>query len=594
VTPAQIAELQRTDTLLRNDITALQRLAQEFSSELAMLGADVEQIKRNLQALSDRTTRIENQLAKMPKITGVVNTGFRVASAQQEGLGGKKKDGGDSVSANGGKKDGGGFSVGGVDSGRATPRLGLTDRDGRFLNQSESILERVNAFYDIDLGVTAPISDVATARLLLNAGNYMRGYLGNRISQVNPFIDGGVEGVTTYPNFTFEDVVPYYLYIEAPIKVGGVGTQLTVGKFGHQFTPYTLKMVDVDSYFYNDKTDLGDYPLTGARANFRAGGLNFSTYAGVHQNEYSQLSSTAGFIQPGFYLHDVNKWEPHGSFGPAIALATGALPGSAMIEQSAGVRATWNSKKVQVGGTYLTGVASTSSDPDNNIADLTRQLTVYGFDVNVQALKWLALSAAVTQSGWDGQTNQSIQWHSFGISDNDRRAWDLRATAPIGKLQLSGFYKRIGDGFDAPGSWGRMGNWINPRGIEGFGGMAEYPLGHKLTLEAEAADYNYTDLRRAGVPSSDLMYGRAGVRYGLSARGSFDLGVEYVNYDPDNSGGVDRTERYYNVGYTHQFSPNLTWRLVYQLMDVDDKGIFEVPRNDYMSHIIATQFTARF
>jgi hypothetical protein len=44
VTPAQIAELQRTDTLLRNDITALQKLAQEFSSELAMLGADVEQI----------------------------------------------------------------------------------------------------------------------------------------------------------------------------------------------------------------------------------------------------------------------------------------------------------------------------------------------------------------------------------------------------------------------------------------------------------------------------------------------------------------------------------------------------------------------
>jgi hypothetical protein len=67
-----------------------------------------------------------------------------------------------------------------------------------------------------------------------------------------------------------------------------------------------------------------------------------------------------------------------------------------------------------------------------------------------------------------------------------------------------------------------------------------------------------------------------------------------VNYDPSEAGGLDRTERYYNVGYTHQFSPNLSFRLLYQLMDVDDRGMFEVPRNDYMSQIIATQFTARF
>jgi hypothetical protein len=579
VTPAQIAELQRTDTLLRQDITALQRLAQEFSSELAMLGADVEQLKRNLQALSDRTTRLEQAFARLPKITGNVNTGFRAAKVNQDYPDAKKFSS---------------STFSGIDSNRARPRLGVVDRDGRFLNQSDSILEPVNAFYDIDLGVTANISDVATARLLLNAGNYLRGYLGNRLSQVNPFIDGGVEGVTTFPNFTVEDVIPYYLYIEAPIKIGGLGTQVTVGKFGHQFTPYTLKMVDVDSYFYNDKTDLGDYALTGGRANFRAFGLNFSAYGAVHQNEYSQLSSTAGFIQPGFYLHDVNRFNPHGSFGPAIALATGVLPGSSLIEQSAGVRATWVGKKLQVGGTYLTGVASTSNDPSVNVADLFRQLSVYGVDINAQPLKWLSLSAAVTQSEWDGQTNQSTPWQTFGIGENDRRAWDLRAAVPIGKLQLGGYYKRIGDGFDAPGSWGRLGNWINPRGIEGFGGTAEYPLGNRLVLDIEGAKYNYSNLRRAGLPSSDLTYGRAGIRYGLSARGSFDLGVEYVDYDPDNPGGVDRTERYYNIGYTHQFSPNMSWRLVYQLMNVSDRGLFELPRNEYEAHIVATQFNVRF
>src|SRR5438270_6748563 len=92
VTPAQIAELQRTDTLLRNDITALQKLMQEFSSELQMLGADVEQLKRNLQALSDRVTRLEYTVSRIPRITGTVNIGFRAANANADESHHKKGD----------------------------------------------------------------------------------------------------------------------------------------------------------------------------------------------------------------------------------------------------------------------------------------------------------------------------------------------------------------------------------------------------------------------------------------------------------------------------------------------------------------------
>ena len=88
-----------------------------------------------------------------------------------------------------------------------------------------------------DLGITARLSDVATARLLLNAGNYVQGYLNNSISTVQDF-----------GNNTLENVRPYYMYLETPVSAGSLGASLTVGKFGQQFTPYTLKMVDVDSY----------------------------------------------------------------------------------------------------------------------------------------------------------------------------------------------------------------------------------------------------------------------------------------------------------------------------------------------------------
>ena len=72
--------------------------------------------------------------------------------------------------------------------------------------------------------VSPPTSATSPPRgLLLNAGNYLKGYLGNRISQVNPMIDGGADGVSVTPTFTVEDVIPYYLYIETPMKIGGGG-----------------------------------------------------------------------------------------------------------------------------------------------------------------------------------------------------------------------------------------------------------------------------------------------------------------------------------------------------------------------------------
>lgn len=598
VPPETLNEINRQLGLLRSDVTALQKLAQEFSSELAMLGTDVEQLKRNVLALADRVDRTEKTIARMPKITGAANFGARFSGVTSNAPGFEQRTTGAGA-------------IGGLGLPLVPGVPGVVDRDGRILNPSNSLLERVNAFYDIDLGITAPISDVATARLLLNAGNYLRGYLGNRVSSVNPFIDGGAEGVTGFPSFTVEDVVPYYLYLETPIKIGGAGVQLTVGKFGHQFTPYTLKMVDVDSYFQNDKTDLGDYPITGARANFHALGLDVSLYGGVHQNEYAQLTSTAGYIAPNSYLSgngvidvaglplalaDNSRFQPQGSFG----FTTPGF-GSTLLEQSAGVRATYTHKRFNIGGTYLvaggstatTEGATTGAGLGARTSDVFRQLNVMGVDLGVRLFKNLEFSAAVTQSRWDGQFEENTQ-KFLGINENNRRAWDLRVKIPIGGARLAAFYKRIGDGFDAPGSWGKIGNWYNPRGIEGFGGEGEIPIGNRLSLAMETGAYNYRGLERAGLAGSDLIQLKGDVRFRLSSRNTLSLGAEYVRYDPDRPGGVNRTERWYNAGWAHQFNPNMSFRLMYQFANIDQAGVFESPRFDYETSIIATQFQVRF
>jgi hypothetical protein len=517
------------------------------------------------------------------------------------------------------------------------------------MNANHNLLDRVDAWYDIDLGVTANISDVATARLLLNAGNYLNGYLNGRVSQVSPFINTGIEGksLTGANNFTVENVTPYYLYLETPLKIAGAGTQLTVGKFGHQFTPYTLKMADVDSYFYNDKTDLGDYPITGARLNFRALGLNFSAYAGVSDTSYAQLTSTAGNIGiPGLYAGnlagtDNTKFQPQGGFGPflpaavtpALAMLTGPggfAPGFApytvgiggtTLEQSAGVRASYVAKKFQVGATYLVAAGESADTQPAAVAafapgpaDLFRQLSVYGADFNIQPVRWLGLSGSVTESQWNSRISGlgDPSHELFGISENERLAYDLRVKIPISRAQVALFWKRIGTAFDAPGYWGRMGDWINPRGIEGFGGNIEIPLVRRLVFYAEGADYNYFDLHESVGPagaaagliptpigSSDLLYANAGIRFPLSSRNSVDLGYELANYRPNSAAGgatpgLKRLEQYYNVGFAHQFNPGLSWRLLYQFMDFHSGGFFDAPGFHYTGAVLATQVQLRF
>src|SRR5262249_24568244 len=68
----QRAEQER----LRGAVDTLQRLMREFQDTLAALGADVDQLKRDVAALAERLGRVEEAIAKMPKITGTASVAF--------------------------------------------------------------------------------------------------------------------------------------------------------------------------------------------------------------------------------------------------------------------------------------------------------------------------------------------------------------------------------------------------------------------------------------------------------------------------------------------------------------------------------------
>jgi hypothetical protein len=515
---------------LRKDLDQLRSLMTTFQDTLAALGTDVDQLKRDVAALGQRLTALETEVHKMPKITGNAMVGFYGSYRNKSG----------------------------------NP-VGATDIDNRPLSPATNVLQGVKSVYDIDLGITARLSDVATAHLLLNAGNYLGGYLNNSLSTVQPFY-GNPAGNQT----AFENVTPYYLYIDTPISLGSLGASITVGKFGQQFTPYTLKMVDVDSYFDNEKTDNGDYNITGGRVNFKIGGFGIQAYAGQHNTvAYSQPSSTAG-IGP-FPVALVGSLVPGG--GPFFEQPTPATT----LTQSAGAHVTVGIPfKGRIGGTYLQGGSSNVAGPN------PARLQVYGGDVEVAPVKYLRIEGEYAESKWSGNgfPNPASQ---------DRRAWDGKVIVPIGKLELNGQYRRIGFAFDAPGNWGKIGRWFNPRNIEGYGGGLRYPFSSRLALVADAHDYRFLI---AGSPK--IHHYEAGLKFGLTSTNSVDLGYEQVSW---TGVGVSNKEHYYNIGLGHDFNANTSFKVLYQYI-VNEAGTFPgvLPTGTlgYDGGVAVTEFSVRF
>jgi hypothetical protein len=562
VTPEELAQIRNAQNLLRQDIANLQRLMNEFSSELSMLGADVEQIKRNLAAVEERVTKVERTVANLPKVSITGNFGFR----------------GEGVSFLRGAPPG----ITRHDDGLGPD---ATDRDSRFVQRSGSLLEPIRELYDMDLGITANISGIATARLLLNAGNYVHGYLNGGVSNASSLFGTFNSFVPT----VFEQVTPWFMYLDFPVKFGhggegkkddGTALDVTVGKFGHQFTPYTLRMVDTDSYFTNDKTDLGDYPIAGGRAALHHKNLSLAFYGGVHHNNEVVPSSTGGLVSLGLLAGP-------GPFGNFVGIEW-PTTASLLMDQTYGARGSYDTRRFSMGGTWVEGTTNTNiSGPISNVF---RRLSVVGGDLKIPLFKNVSAQGEWARSEWHSQAGGPV---NAGL---DRTALDARLNIPLGKGVLQGFYKKIGAGFDAPGSWGRMGRWWNYRGVEGPGGTINVPLGKWLSFDGEGAHYNLSGLLPTG---GHVTYLRGNLGVKLTPKDHFSLGYERVAYNWDKRAVAffdDELEQYYDAGWTHTFSPTFGMRMFYQLMNVHQSAIvpFTISGTDFQTHFVGTQFTVRY
>jgi len=394
----------------REDLETIRRLTEEFRDELAALGTNVEALRRDLDALKARVGAIEERLNRW-HFSGEANFIARGERGQRAKVG---------------------------DGTRA--RRQAIDLDSRTDNNGSSdILEGVKTLYSLDFGIQGRVGGGVTANALFNFGNYLPWVNSNR---QNPGVDatrgnavgGFASDVSTVPtlattqgtpgpgtplgtalasrtitqgnlgkdavNSSFSEFTPMKLYLNSPVRNLWFlrDIDVTVGKFGTQFTPYTLRKVDPDSYTNVTLTDNGEVIASGAMAKASIGGLHLQGYAATHYNGRSVNTGDPVFISWG---------------GPHVlsAMDYGALP----LDQSTGVHGTYQLGRFALGGTYLEGglsaplgtAGSPFSDPiwanrENPHNDdrqmIPKRAQVFGGDVQVPIFKRLAFTGEFASS----------------------------------------------------------------------------------------------------------------------------------------------------------------------------------------------------
>ncbi|MCE5200300.1 MAG: S-layer homology domain-containing protein [Armatimonadota bacterium] len=501
------------------DVDALRKLVDEFRDELAALGVDVDALKRDVAALDARVTALEAEVRRV-KITGTA-TVAAIAEMHRTGNGATNN---------------------------------AVDLDNRTIPDTSNLANAIGVIKDFDLNIVGRVSDKTTANATINYGNYLH-YLGaidDYVDGVRPVSKNARVGQDPLSTIT-DDFFPYYLYIDAATGNGN----LSVGRLPLQFTPYTLKKIDVDAYTSILKSDSGYYPVDGAKLAMNLFNVDWTLYAAKHDSNTYLVNGLTG--QPSD--NDINSL---GRFHVLNGASVGGL--GALIDQSAGVRANanlpWNAK---LGATFYQAWSdtTTANTVPGGVGSYD-QARVYGADLA------LPVSIFSVNGSWTRSDTRATRNSGAPMIDDDNVAWDGSLAASFGKLGFAAGYKDIGSNFAAAGFWDKIGRWTNPVNVKGPYASFTYPIFSKLNLTANGEWLTVKDTVADTTLASDdtVLKVEGGLAWGFSPANSLALGVQWVKFDQD-AGGEDANEAYYNIGWAHKVNSDAALKVSYQFINYD-------------------------
>ncbi|MGB9878277.1 MAG: S-layer homology domain-containing protein, partial [bacterium] len=220
----QVAALQQRVAAIQvtpEDIQTLRRLINEFRDELATLGVDVDEMRKDLDALTQRVVALEEKIGKF-SVSGFATYIMRAEKPKET----------------------------------ANPPMDLNGAD---LNSNTKWLQNLFTGYDADVNMGFKVNPTTDIALAIWGKDW-----------TNPSKMASATDTATV----------YKLYLTTPVVNNA---KLTVGKFPFQLTPYTLKLVDPDVYTYIPKFDEGNYIVSGGKVDVDVKPAKVSLFAATNK-----------------------------------------------------------------------------------------------------------------------------------------------------------------------------------------------------------------------------------------------------------------------------------------------------------------------
>jgi len=522
------------------DIADLKKMADTFEKELASLGVDVQQMKKDLADLADRVTDLENRLPV--DISGGV----------------------DWVMVGGYGNDDFGGLYGVTVDGRPTG-VGR----GGYTGQNVGFTRDLSIMHEAALTLTSAKKTGPKFRLTTVVGNMLNGSSNFGIAGFNGAGMGNqATGATGAPfGEAGEDVYIQDASVSFDTSVYGLGFGVEAGRLGYKVSPYIFQRPDLTPYYANDRWDNGEWSIDGAVLGFSFGnakvnvsaGRTTSPASGFFGNPANNTSVGGVQVQPlSAGRSTITSMFPGGT--RPIGVNLGEMP----IDQMLGVTASVPIMKS--GALNLAYLWLDSNTPIPTANGAANRTTVLGGDGHFSFGNFL-VNAGYSQS--------NLQYNSSNRIDSDNKAWYANVGLESGRWGANVGYRSIDPLFAAPGDWGRIGMWWNPVDIEGFQGQAHLNLSNDIRLVGTAEGYRGRDTNNSILTNDDkLRRYTVGVEYKMASNYDLSLGVEDVRWELDASNPLvpagsngDVIERWYDIGFGWSLSDNAKLRFLWQISD---------------------------
>lgn len=530
-----------------DDIPALRRLTDEFRTELTKMGADVDQMKKDMEEMKGQVAWLWQH--RLPfDISGDSN--FWMGSAYSRN------------SANGGF----GITVDGRPEG--VKRGGLGGPGGG--TEDLTILHE-NAIKMVSNNANGP-----TVKAVAVMGNM----LGD-----SEFGGAFIDQSRVHPGQPFGESVESWYFQEFSVNFDtsliGLGFNAELGRVGYKISPYLFQRPDNTPYYANERWDNGMWDMDGGVVGFKFGSAKLDVFGGRNSGRTTTAFSE---LQPMSAGAAGNPFSPGAlgglgdrprGFDRNQDLGTGYTGGGLMIDQSLGFHLSL--PITNTGALSLAYMWLDSNNPVAVIGNLSgrdaNRVAVYGGD-----LKFNFSNIAVE----GGYSKSDLMSGNHQLVKDDNAAWYATLGYAANNWGITGGYRRIEPQFGAPGDWGRIGIWWNPTDIKGWYANAHFDLSKDLRVMAKAEFYTGTNTTINGVTGlgndDHLNHFEIGLGYKMGGNHNLVLGYEGVYWDVKDRAGIGftggkPTEQWYNIGWGVDLSARAKFNVLWQISDYNSKGV---------------------